>query len=225
MRPPTPRQSLVTDLAERIVAVTRPHPVRVAIDGADASGKTTLADDLGPVIEALGRPVIRASIDGFHHPRAVRRRQGSLSAEGYFQDSFNYPALIEALLQPLGPGGSGRFRRAVFDFRTDEPVAAALEHASANSVLVFDGVFLLRAELRAHFDFSVFVRADFEVTSRRAEFRDVHLFGSVEEVRHRYQNRYIPGQQLYFRTAQPERWASVIVDNNDPTKPRIEAPV
>jgi uridine kinase len=53
----------------------------------------------------------------------------------------------------------------------------------------------------------------------------VHLFGSVEEVRHRYQNRYIPGQQLYFRTAQPERWASVIVDNNDPTKPRIEGAV
>lgn len=222
MRAPTPREEIVTDIAARIVAVARPHPVRVAIDGVDAAGKTVLADELALAIKALGRPVIRASIDGFHNPRAIRRRQGELSPQGFFEDSFSYSALIEALLQPLGPGGSGRFRRAVFDFRTDEPVATALEHAEARSVLVFDGLFLLRAELRAYFDFSVFVRAAFDVTSKRAERRDVHLFGSVEEVRRRYQERYIPGQQLYIRTAQPERWASVIIANDDPIRPSIE---
>jgi uridine kinase len=52
---------------------------------------------------------------------------------------------MEALLQPLGPGGSGVFRRSVFDFRTDEPVAAETERAAVDAVLLFDGVFLLRA--------------------------------------------------------------------------------
>jgi cytidylate kinase len=34
------------ELAERILAVERPHPVRVAIDGCSAAGKTTFADGL-----------------------------------------------------------------------------------------------------------------------------------------------------------------------------------
>ncbi len=221
----TPRQEIVAAIAQRIVGVRVPHPVRVAIDGVDAAGKTTLADELAEAVRHLGRPVIRASIDGFHNARAIRRRRGSLSPEGYFEDSFNYRALVEALLLPLGAAGSGSFRRAVFDFRTDQPVTAPLEVASVDSVLLFDGVFLLRDELRAHFDFSVFVRAAFEVTIERAEQRDVQLFGSIEEVRRRYRQRYVPGQELYLRTAQPERWASVIVDNNDPARPNIEGAV
>ena len=180
------RQTLIEDLARRIAAVTRPHPVRVAIDGVDAAGKTTLADEVAPILTHLGRPVIRASIDGFHNPAGFRRRRGSTSPEGYFLDSFNQPALVEILLDPLGPRGSLGFRRAVFDFRTDQPVDAPLERAEPNAILLLDGVFLLRAELRSHFDFSVFVRADFAVTVARAERRDVHLFGSVEEVRRRY---------------------------------------
>jgi uridine kinase len=219
------RHTLLADIATRIAAVRPGHPVRVAVDGVDAAGKTTLADEVAPFINALGRPVIRASIDGFHNPQATRRRRGSLSPEGYFHDSFNYTALVEALLQPLGPGGSRLFRRAVFDFRTDEPITADIETAHDNAVLVLDGVFLLRPELREHFDFSVFVRADFAVTTRRAEERDRELFGGIDEVRRRYRERYVPGQRLYLNQARPESWASVIVDNDDPMEPRIQAAV
>ena len=221
----TPRQQVVTGLATRLVGLRLPHPARVAIDGVDAAGKTVLADELAEAVRGLGRPAIRASIDGFHNPREIRRRRGSLSPEGYFEDSFNYPALIEGLLAPLGPQGSRSFHRAVFDYRTEEPVTAAAETASSDSILLFDGVFLLRDELRAHFDFSIFVRAAFEVTMKRAEQRDVHLFGSVEEVRERYRHRYVPGQQLYLKTVQPERRASVVVDNNDPMRPTLAAAV
>jgi hypothetical protein len=44
----------------------------------------------------------------------------------------------------------------------------------------------------------------------------------VDEVRRRYQQRYIPGQRLYLTSAEPERWASIIVNNNDPMRPVIE---
>ena len=216
------RRELIASLASTIAALHRPHPLRVAIDGVDASGKTTLANELAPSIEILGRPVLRASIDGFHNPAATRRRRGPTSPEGYFHDSFNHDALIEALLQPLGPGGSLAFRREVFDFRSDQPVEAPLEHAQPDSVLIFDGVFLLRPELRDHFDFSIFLRADFRVTVARAEDRDLHLFGSIQEIRQRYDNRYVPGQRLYLAEVQPERWASVVINNNDPLRPIIE---
>ena len=215
------RQDLIASLASRIVSLTRPHPTRVAIDGVDAAGKTTLADELATVVEAVGRPVIRASIDGFHNPAAKRRQRGAMSPVGYFEDPFNYEALLDSLLRPLGPGGARQVRRAVFDFRTDTAVDAQTEPTAPDAVLLFDGVFLLRPELRGHFDFSVFVRADFSVTTGRAEQRDVTLFGSIDEVRRRYRERYVPGQQLYLATCEPERWASVVVDNNDPLQPTL----
>ena len=99
------RSILIEMLAERIVGVSCPHPVRVAIDGVDGVGKTKLADELVNAVCTHGRPVIRASIDGFHNPRSVRYRLGRSSPERYFRDSFNYTALT-TVLAPLGPGGT-----------------------------------------------------------------------------------------------------------------------
>jgi len=110
------RTALLEVLADRITGVARPHPVRVAIDGVDGVGKTTLADDLVDPLRRRQVPVIRASIDGFHNPRSVRYRLGRSSPIGYFRDSFNHDALTAGLLRPLGPGGSGSYRRAVFDY-------------------------------------------------------------------------------------------------------------
>jgi uridine kinase len=206
-------------LAGLILAIDRPHPVRVAVDGPDAAGKTTLADELAPLVQASGRPIIRASIDGFHRPRAERVARGIESPEGYFHDSFDYPALTAALLNPLGPDGDRQFRRRVFDFRLDAPVNAPVETAAADAVLIFDGVFLLRPELAGLWDFSVLVAVSFEETQRRAAARDLALFGDEGAVRRRYAARYVPGQRLYFAQAQPQEQANVIVDNEDPNDP------
>jgi uridine kinase len=217
------RRELVLELALRISRVPCAHPVRVAIDGVDAAGKTTLADELVAPLERLGRRVVRASIDGFHNPASVRYRLGETSGEGYFRDSFNYPALVESFLHPLGPAGDRQFRRAVFDFRADTPVESPAENAPENDVLLFDGVFLLIPELRPYWDYSIFVRAAFEVTIARAEVRDRELFGSSSKTRDRYEQRYVPGQRLYLSEADPERHASVIVDNDDVTRPSLLA--
>jgi uridine kinase len=201
----------VRELADRIAAVRRPHPVRVAIDGVDAAGKTTLADELAPVLRRDGREVVRASVDGFHRPRAERYRRGELSPEGYYRDSFDYDALRDALLDPLGPGGSRQYRRAVFDYRNDEPRAEPPSHASEDAILLFDGVFLLRPELVEHWDLRIFVSVDPDEALRRALARDTPLFGSRDEAERRYRQRYRPGQRLYFAEARPVEAADVVV--------------
>lgn len=211
------RQSQVLDkLVSRIIQIEQPHPLRVAIDGPDAAGKTTLAEALATVLQTHGRPVIRASIDGFHNPARIRYRRGAASPEGYYYDSFNNQALVESLLVPLGPGGSCQYRSAVFDYRTDSETQIPIQVAEVNAVLLFDGVFLLRPELLPYWDYTIFVEAAFETTLARAEQRDAMLFGSVEEVRRRYEQRYIPGQKLYFDKCQPKEQVKVVVDNNDP---------
>jgi uridine kinase len=215
------RQAVLDSLASRILAVSRPHPVRVAIDGVDAVGKTSLADELAPRMAEAGRLVIRASIDGFHHPRRVRYARGEDSPEGYYRDSFDLRALTRVLLDPLGPGGSRRYQTAVFDYRNDSAVRPAWKLAVVDAVLLFDGVFLLRAELRKAWDFSVFVTATFATTVARARARAIACFGTAADVDERYSRRYVPGQQLYLTEVGPRDVANAVVDNEDLLNPSL----
>ena len=216
------RESVLDELAHAIHGIELPHPVRVAVDGVGASGKTTLADELVGPLEARGRTVIRASIDGFHRPRRLRYARGGDSPRGYLDDSFDHESLRDCVLNPLGPGGSLRYRTAVFDFRTDLRVEAPDRLATSESVLLFDGVFLLRRELVEEWDFRVFVDASFEVTLKRALERDLPLFGSEEAVRERYETRYIPGERLYLELHGPKEAASALVRNDDPENATLE---
>jgi uridine kinase len=215
------RDQLLSMLADRLEAVVAARPLRVAIDGVDAAGKTVLANELAEVMRSRGRSVVRASIDGFHNPRAVPQRQGPESPEGYFRDSFDYAALVEHLLGPMGPEGSRQYRRAVFDFRTDAAVASPLERAPDDAILLFEGVFLQRPELREHWDYRIFVAASFETTVARAMQRDQYLFGDADKVRRRYQARYVPGQKLYLAACDPESSADAVVGNDDPSAPSV----
>ena len=214
------RSDLIRNLAGAVCDAVRDYPTRVAFDGVDAAGKTTLANEVAIGLEGCGRQIIRASIDGFHNPKAIRRQDDS--AEGYFRYSFNYPALIDSLLAPLGPNGSRVFRRAVFDFRADTGIDAEQEIATPNAILLLDGVFLLRHELRDYWDLAIFVEADFATTVSRAEVRDSKLFGDVTAVRQRYESRYVPGQKLYLEQEQPRQCADFVVINNSFDNPSLE---
>jgi uridine kinase len=186
--------AVVEELADRIQALRRPHPVRVAIDGVDAAGKTTLADELASALRRRGREVVRVSVDGFLRPRSERYRRGELSPEGYYHDSFDYTALRETI------------RGA---------------HSSQDAILLVEGVFLLRPELVEEWDLRIFVSVEPDEALRRALERDTPVFGSREEAERRYRLRYQPGQRLYFAEARPLDAADVVVVNDDPIRPAI----
>jgi uridine kinase len=121
----------------------------------------------------------------------------------------------------LGLGGSRRYFSAIFDYRTDSEVQVTPRIAEASAVLLFDGVFLLRPELQECWEVTLFVDALFEVTLRRAQQRDLTLFGDVGAVTRRYQERYIPGQKLYPEACRPRQRAAVVVENSDPCQPTL----
>lgn len=215
------RANLLDHLAHRIAAIERPHPVRIALDGIDTAGKTTLADELVAPLTALGRPVIRVSVDDLHRPRAERYRQGAASPAGYYHDTFDTPALKNNLLEPLGPGGDRAYRVKVYDLAREEPVLSPMQTAPPNAILLVDGVFLLRPELFAYWELRIHLAITFETLLRRAVQRDATLFGSPEAARERYKRKYIPGQQLYLAEAQPADRADIVINNNDPVNPVI----
>jgi len=216
------RGDLLDRLAGAIESVTAAHPLRVAVDGPPAAGKTTLADELARLLRSRGRAVIRTSAEGFQLPRAQRYRRGEFSPEANYYDSFDYDTLRRVLLDPLGPGGDRRYQPAVYDLDTDTALSPPVTTAPADAVLLLDGVFLLRPELIDRWDLSIFVSAAFEQAVERARIRDLTRLGSAAEVERRFRTRYIPAQKHYFATARPADHADIIVYNDEPRHPTWE---
>lgn len=211
------RDALLDEVVRRIGALRQPHPLRVGINGVDAAGKTTFADELAG---RIGARAIRASVDDFARPRAQRYARGRLSPEGYYRDSTDCEALIGRLLVPLGPGGSRRYTTRVFDVWNDRPLGEPERVAPEDAVLLLDGIFLLRPELRVHLDWTLFLHVDFETALARALAREQGRVGADEaETRRIYARRYLPAQSLYFDEVRPRECADLVVDNG-----RIEAP-
>ncbi len=216
------RDEMLDHLVGAVGSVAVAHPTRVAIDGAPASGKTTLADELAALLREGGREVIRATIDDFLVPRAQRYARGEYSAEGCYFDAHDYQALNRVLLDPLGPGGDRRFQRAVYDRATDSVLLPPVMSASVDAVLVFDGVFLMRPELYDRWDLRIFVSTAPEATVARAVVRD-HRVSSRSDVERRWRERYIPSQRLYFKNDRPTLRANIIVHNDHPQLPAWDA--
>ncbi|MEL7158975.1 MAG: uridine kinase, partial [Actinomycetota bacterium] len=134
-------------------------PLLVAVDGIDGAGKSTFADELAAVLLTHRVPVVRATVDSFHHPRAVRWAKGRSSPAGFFLDSHDLVALRRLLLDPMRAGPGSTYRTAAFDEPTDQPVDAPPATVSGREVLLFDGIFACRPELASYWDYIVFLEA------------------------------------------------------------------
>jgi uridine kinase len=121
------------------------------------------------------------------------------------------------LLGPLGPGGTRRYRREVFNYRIDSAVTTPFEIAGEEAILLFDGVFLHRPELLSYWDLGVFLDAPFEVTIARAAARD----GSSSDVSAPENRRYVEGQRLYLQTCKPQHVATIVINNENLSWPDV----
>jgi len=171
----------------------------LAVDGVDGVGTMEFADALA---ERLGRgshPVFRASIGGFHRPRAERYARGQESAEGYYRDSFEYDVFRRVLVEPFRLGGSAGFVTAAWDVARDVPVEMAWQTTKQDATLIVDGVFLNRPELRGLWNYSIWLEGE-EVVARDVRYPGAHA--------------------LYLAESNPRARATAIVDNADPDHPR-----
>ena len=212
---------MLNEVATKLGRLRLGRPLRVAIDGRTASGKTTLADELATLLAKLGRSVIRTSIDGFHRPRMERYARGRLSAEGYYYDARDLPAVVTLLLTPLGPKGDRQYRTASFDLDADRPIKQEPKVAAENAILIVDGTFLQRPELQPHWDVTVFVQTSADISEARGLGRDMELLGGEEAARNLYAIRYRPAYALYERLCEPELNSDVIINNDDLIRPLL----
>jgi len=213
------RQELISEVANNIIDLQLQHPIRVAISGITASGKTTFANELAEELRRRKKEVVRTSIDNFHNPRAIRYRQGKDSAIGYYEDAHDYQAFKEKLLIPLGENGNRQYQIVSLDLEKDEYVNPEQQLATDDTIFIVDGTFLLKKELIHLFDYKIFVQTDFELARKRGAKRETIAFGSYEKAEAVFLNRYHAASSLYLNEHSPQENADIVVNNND-----VEAP-
>lgn len=179
----------------------------VAVDGGDASGKTTYAARLASALAGFGHPVVVIHVDDFMHVPAVRHRRGRASPEGYLQDSYDYEALTTDVLRPLSTGGDGTYRRARIDPTREVRLTPPVEQAAPDTIAIVEGLFLLRDQLVSWWDYSVFLDVPPEVAMARKAARDgLDLAPGSPLTR-----RYVEGQRLYRERHRPQHRATWVL--------------
>ena len=165
--------------------------------------------------------MVHVDSDGFHHVRERRRRQGPMSARGYYEDAYDFDALVERVLVPLGPGGSREYAVRVHDLDTDEVISTETARAHTDAVVVFDATFVQRGALREHWDEVVFLDAELPVATERGVARDREAMGGAAAARAAYESRYAAACAIYLAEEEPATKATVVVRHDDPDAPRI----
>jgi uridine kinase len=166
---------------------------------------------------AGGRPLVRVSIDGFHHPRSVRQQAGS-GPKGFYRGSYRYPEFRRSVVEPLRRDAP--ISPAIWDVARDEAVDADPVTVPPHGIVLVDGIFLHRPELLDIWDATIWLEVPFEVSVPRgnARFAGRHDPDPESPSNH----RYVQGQRLYLQESDPRPHADWIFDNTDLERPRLQ---
>jgi uridine kinase len=159
----------------------------VAISGIDAAGKGTLASTL-----------------------AARLRARGLRVESIGADLWLTP--LQRLDLESDPGGQFYLQAIRFD-ELFERTARLREDDRSIDVIVLEGIFLFKRELRHLYDLSIWVDCRFDTALERALARNQEglprdrLIGDYERI-------YFPAQKLHLLRDNPVEFAGIVYPND-----------
>ncbi|WP_353113101.1 uridine kinase [Microbacterium sp.] len=212
------RRQVVSRLWDEMQQVRPDARALIALDGFDGAGKSHLSDEIAEHARTtLGRPLVQVSIDGFHHPRHIRRESGP-GPEGFYRGSYRYPEFRRCVVGPLRRGAP--ITPAIWDVARDEPVSIDPVTVPPCGIVLVDGIFLHRPELIDVWDASVWLEVPFAVSVPRGNARFAGRHDSDPEAASNH--RYVHGQRLYLQEADPRSHADWVIDNTELARPHLQ---
>jgi uridine kinase len=163
----------------------------VGLGGPSGSGKSTVAKRVASRLNGHVISMEVYSIEMNHLPLEERAK-------------LNYDApnaidmqLLESHIRDYAAGKA--IEAPIYDFAEHLRVRDRREHIPAKSLLIVEGILALHfAQLRQHFDLSIYLEAPDEVCFRRRKVRDItERQRSLEFIRRQYENTVLPAQRQY----------------------------
>ncbi len=189
----------------------RGRPLIIGVTGQDASGKSFLGEELHAYLSDVGYQTVLVHVDDFHRPKNQRYDPDLAEHDAYLQKSFDFDSLIEAILRPARMRGEVDATLTHLDLPSDSYTRQRHYFAGPGSIVVVEGVFLLRPDTRRYLDYIVYVHTDAETIRDRAYLRDVPEQGA--DVMRKYESKYLRAQRIHLDKNPPQRHADIVVDN------------
>jgi uridine kinase len=189
------------DIAEQINRNAAHHFVYiVGIDGLGGSGKSVLAHKISQRLELMHWTTLTVHNDDFYLPSA-RRNQLPASLKPIGGD-FDWVRLRDQVLAPLRSGRIAKYVR--YDWPSD---ALAEQHeVKPRGIILIEGVYCTRVELRDFYDFRIWVDCPSEVRLSRGLARD------GKSIRSTWVNEWIPAEDRYYHEHRPRASAHAVVN-------------
>lgn len=197
------------DLIGRIldIASEKDMPV-IGIDGLGGAGKSTIAVSVKERLETKGYNAILLHIDDFIFQRSIRYNDAYPQWECYYELQWRYNYFV-GVLSLIKSRDEDTIRVDLYDKNTDcfEPEILTVND---KTVIIVEGIFLQREELRSLFDLIVYIDVPEEERLRRVIKRDKYI-GSEDDIRQKYEERYFPAERYYTEKFSPKSNADMVI--------------
>lgn len=214
------REKMLCLIAGHVEETRQQHvPYLIGVSGMETAGKSRLAEDLkGYLADEFKVTIIH--LDDFFYPKAVRYASAN-DIDNYLYRSVDFRLFEERILKPLKQVRSLCWDACLLELATDEYTKHVKLKVDSDEVVIIEGVFLFREPWRHYFQLRIFLKIAAEVAMERGIRRDADRHG--EDVRRRYEMKYLPAQLLHGRLDSPEQHADIVIDNNHFDRPVIVA--
>jgi uridine kinase len=178
----------------------------VGLAGTSGSGKSTLAKR---VASRLKGHVISMEIYALEMNHLPLKERAKLNYDAPHATDVN---LLESQIRDYAAGNA--IEAPIYDFAKHLRVTDQREHTPATSLLIVEGILALHfAQLRQHFDLSIYLEAPDEVCFHRRKVRDITERGrSLDLILWQYKNAVLPAAQEYVLPS--KSFADLVLDSN-----------
>ncbi|WMM23784.1 hypothetical protein RBU61_12715 [Tissierella sp. MB52-C2] len=197
-------------LDEIIKIYNREKTLIIGIDGLGGSGKTTIVDSLKLRLSNRNYNTVILHIDDFIYPKNIRYNESEEEWYCYYNIQWRYDYLIKEILMPIKEGTEIHEEIEVYDKDNDIYTLEQIE-IPQGSILLLEGVFLQRKEMREYFDYVIYLDVPKEVRLNRVINRDKYI-GNSEDIKLKYERRYFPSEDKYIEEYCPIQNADYILN-------------
>lgn len=195
------------DLSEVLASHPRKHStLLIAVDGPGGSGKSTLAQSMAD--HTVQSTVLH--LDDFFFPSHLRpSSRGDMTEVG---GDLDWRRMRNQVLTPLSRDQPGNHQR--YDWGRD--TLADWHTVAVGGMVIVEGVYSLRNELRDFYDLRIWVTCPKEVYLARGLERAMVEWPdrSIEASRELWENRWIPAEERYAREHRPDLIADFVIDTS-----------
>jgi uridine kinase len=196
-------------IASRRQELSRTASLLVAISGIDASGKSTLARQIVEGLKSQGLNAAMIGLDAWHHPSEKRFNEKS-PAQHFYDHAFRFDELFALLINPLKRNKSAHTTVELTKLPENDLYLHSYDLDEVD-VIILEGIFLFRKELRKNYDLAFWVECSFETALRRALLRNQEGLSEEETIRD-YRTIYFPAQRIHLMRDEPLSNADGIVE-------------